>query len=68
VDLPIDLMGVSLTVWSMNISGTFEPDGEAMSEVSLAGALDMREVAPHSATSPAVFRSTFPTPMKHAPP
>jgi hypothetical protein len=46
VDLPIDLMGVSLTVWSMNISGTFEPDGEAMSEVSLAGALDMREVGP----------------------
>jgi hypothetical protein len=46
VDMPISLMGVSLTVSAMNINGTFEPDGGAMNGVGLAGSLDMREVGP----------------------
>jgi hypothetical protein len=42
-DFPVSLMGVSLTVWDMNISGIIEPDGAGMYDVGLAGALDLRE-------------------------
>ena len=46
VDMPISLMGFSITVWSMNISGTFQPDGTGISGVGLSGSLDIREIGP----------------------
>jgi hypothetical protein len=39
-------MGIEITVWSMNISGTFAPDGSRVGNVGLAGSLDIREVGP----------------------
>jgi hypothetical protein len=44
--MPITMMGVTLTVGSMYINGTFEADGGAMDSVGLSGSLDMREVGP----------------------
>ena len=43
-DFPIDLMGFSLTLWDMNISGIFEPDGAGMYGIGLSGALDIRDL------------------------
>ena len=36
-------MGTSMTLWDMNISGIFEPDGAGMYDVGLAGSLDLRD-------------------------
>ena len=46
VDLPIEILDVSLTMWGMYLSGTFESDGAGMAEMGLEGALDIRELGP----------------------
>lgn len=46
VDLPIEVLDVSLTMWGMYLSGTFESDGAGMAEMGLEGALDIRELGP----------------------
>jgi hypothetical protein len=46
VDMPISMMGYSLSIYDMNISGTFDADGEGIQAVGLAGALDLRDIAP----------------------
>ena len=43
-NFPIELMGFSLTIWDMDISGIFESDGEGMTKIGLAGTLDVREI------------------------
>jgi hypothetical protein len=44
-DFPVSMMGISLTIWDMNISGIFEPDGAGMYGVGLSGALDLRDLS-----------------------
>ena len=43
-NFPIELMGISLTLWDMDISGIFESDGEGMYDLGLAGTFDIREI------------------------
>ena len=46
IDLPVDILDTSLTLWGMYLSGTFEADGGGMSAMGLEGALDIRELGP----------------------
>ena len=46
IDLPVDILETSLTLWGMYLSGTFEADGGGMSAMGLEGALDIRELGP----------------------
>jgi len=43
-NFPVEFMGISLTIWDMDISGIFEPDGGGMYDIGLAGALDFRDI------------------------
>ena len=43
-DLPVNLMGFSLTIYDMNINGTFQPDGGGMDNIKIAGSLDLRDL------------------------
>jgi len=45
-DLPVELMGITLTIHGMEVSGTFAADGGWLGGVELQGALDMAEVGP----------------------
>jgi hypothetical protein len=44
VDLPINLLSYSLTIYGMNIDGTFQADGSGMNNISISGALDLRDL------------------------
>jgi len=44
VDMPISMMGYSLTIYEMDISGVFVSDGSGMEDVKLAGAIDLRDI------------------------
>ena len=43
-NFPIELLGFSLTIWDMDISGIFTSDGAEMTDIGLAGTLDVREI------------------------
>jgi hypothetical protein len=45
-DMPVALMGYSVTVFGMGVSGTFAPDGDWMGGVELKGAFDIAEIGP----------------------
>ena len=46
VDLPFSFMDISVTLWGMNLSGTFHPDGTGMSKLQLAASIDVRDIGP----------------------
>ena len=43
-DLPIELMGTSLNISQMSLTGIIDDDGEDMYDIGLSGVLDMREL------------------------
>ena len=44
VDMPISLLGYSVTIYDVDIFGKFIADGSGMEEVELAGAIDLRDL------------------------
>jgi len=38
------MLGVSVTIYDMDISGLFLPDGSGMEDVNMAGAIDLRDI------------------------
>ena len=43
-DLPIGMLGYSLTIYDMNINGTFQPDGGGMDHIRVSGSMDLRDL------------------------
>ena len=43
-DLPISMLGYSLTIYDMNINGTFQSDGSGMDHIRVSGSMDLRDL------------------------